>query len=337
MATRRPDPARESEPRPADTRPSAATVAAVRRFNRAYTRHIGALDEGHAQTRFNLAEARVLWELAHRDRVAATELSRELGLDRGYLSRLLQGFRRRRLVRAEPSPHDARQRLLTITPTGRRAYAPLESHTEDALARLLAPLGPAQQAELVAAMARIDALLAPAASSGARAWVLRAPRAGDLGWVVARHGALYAQEHGWDLRFEAEVARIAARYVEHHDPARDAGWIAERDGQPLGCVFLVQARDDQGAALEGTAQLRMLLVEPAARGQGIGARLVAECERAARGFGYRRIVLSTHSLLVPARTLYRQAGYRLVASEPHPGYGHPLTAETWALDLAAAA
>lgn len=178
----------------------------------------------------------------------------------------------------------------------------------------------------------------PSSPPAAAAWRLRPPGPGDLGWVVARHGALYAAEQGWDWRFEGAVARIAADFIERFDPAREAGWIAERDGIALGCVFLVQARDDAGRPVEGNAQLRMLLVEPAARGSGIGARLVAECERLARAAGYRRIVLWTHSLLTPARTLYARAGYRLEASEPHPGYGGPgLVAERWALELAGTA
>jgi GNAT superfamily N-acetyltransferase len=193
-------------------------------------------------------------------------------------------------------------------------------------------LSDAQQQELLGAMARIETLLGARARS--QPFVLRAHRPGDIGWVVSRHGALYAQEYGWDLRFEALVARIAASFVEHFDPAREACWIAERDGCNLGSVFLVQARDEATQAAEpGTAQLRMLLVEPSARGLGLGVALVGECERFARQAGYRRIRLWTHSVLLAARGIYRRAGYKLRSSEPHHSFGHDLVSETWELAL----
>ena len=290
------------------------------------------LHEGLLDSRFSLAESRLLWELAHTDQTTATELAATLELDAGYLSRLLRGFKERGLVKASRSASDARQTQLSITAAGRRAFAPLDRRSMAEVAALLGPLSDAQQRELLAAMARIEALL------GARArtqpFVLRAHRPGDIGWVVSRHGALYAQEYGWDLRFEALVARIAASFVERFDPSREACWIAERDGSNLGSVFLVQARDEATQAVEpGTAQLRMLLVEPSARGLGLGVALVNECERFARQVGYRRIRLWTNSLLLAARGIYQRAGYQLLASEPHHSFGHDLVGETWELEL----
>ncbi|MCU0921594.1 MAG: helix-turn-helix domain-containing GNAT family N-acetyltransferase [Burkholderiaceae bacterium] len=312
---------------------TAERIAALRQFNRFYTRRIGVLHERLLDSRFSLAESRLLWELAHTEQTTATELAATLELDAGYLSRLLRGFKERGLVKAGRSPADARQTRLSITAAGRRAFAPLEQRQMAEVAVLLGPLSDAQQRELLAAMARIESLL------GARArtqpFVLRAHRPGDIGWVVSRHGALYAQEYGWDQRFEALVARIAADFIERFDAAREACWIAERDGGNLGSVFLVQARDEATQALEpGTAQLRMLLVEPSARGLGLGVALVNQCERFARQAGYRRIRLWTNSLLLAARGIYQRAGYKLLASEPHHSFGHDLVGETWELELA---
>jgi DNA-binding MarR family transcriptional regulator/predicted N-acetyltransferase YhbS len=310
----------------------AERIAALRQFNRFYTRRIGVLQEGLLDSRFSLAESRLLWELAHTEQTTATELAATLELDAGYLSRLLRGFKERGLVKASRSASDARQTQLSITTAGRRAFAPLDRRSQTEVAALLSPLSDAQQRELLAAMARIEALL------GARArtqpFVLRTHRPGDIGWVVSRHGALYAQEYGWDMRFEALVAQIAAGFVERFDPSREACWIAERDGSQLGSVFLVQARDEATQAVEpGTAQLRMLLVEPSARGLGLGVALVDQCERFARQVGYRRIRLWTNSLLLAARGIYQRAGYKLLASEPHHSFGHDLVGETWELAL----
>jgi DNA-binding MarR family transcriptional regulator/predicted N-acetyltransferase YhbS len=311
---------------------TAERIAALRQFNRFYTRRIGVLHEGLLDTRFSLAESRLLWELAHTEQTTATELATTLELDAGYLSRLLRGFKERGLVKASRSASDARQTRLSITAAGRRTFAPLDRRSQAEVAALLAPLGDAQQRELLAAMARIESLL------GARArtqpFVLRPHRPGDIGWVVSRHGALYTQEYGWDIGFEALVARIAAHFIEHFDAAREACWIAEREGSRIGCVFLVQARDEATQAVEpGVAQLRMLLVEPAARGLGLGVALVNECERFARQAGYRRIRLWTHSLLRAARGIYERAGYKLLSSEPHHSFGHDMVGEIWALDL----
>jgi len=249
------------------TTPAETPTAAVRRFNRFYTRRIGVLQEGLAETRFSLAESRLLWEFAHRDRTTAAELARDLGLDPGYLSRLLRGLKEGKLIKGIRSEADARHLHLSLTAAGKRAFAPLDKHSEEGVAALLAPLGEPEQGKLLAAMRTIEQLLDTEPTAAATPWLLRPPQNGDIGWVVARHGALYAREYGWDWRFEALVARIAADFVERFDPAREACWIAERNGSNVGCVFLVQARDErpQQAVVQGTAQLRMLLVEPTAR------------------------------------------------------------------------
>ena len=308
-------------------------VAAVRRFNRFYTRRIGVLHEGLSHTPFTLTESRLLWELAHRESTTASELARDLELDAGYLSRLLRGFKQRGLVKSTPSKDDARTQHLSITAAGRKAFAPLDEQTHREVSALLDTLIEPHQQQLLGAMQTIETLL-----DGPRAkrspFMLRAHRAGDMGWVTARHGALYAQEYGWDMRFEALVGHIASHFVDHYDAKREGCWIAERDGANLGCVFLVQARDETTNEVEpGVAQLRLLLVEPAARGLGLGETLVRECERFARQAGYRKIKLWTQSALLAARGIYRKSGYQLVASEPHHSFGHDLVAEIWELPL----
>jgi DNA-binding MarR family transcriptional regulator/GNAT superfamily N-acetyltransferase len=306
-------------------------VAALRAFNRFYTGRIGVLHDKLLSTRFTLGESRLLWELAHTPGLTATALGRTLGLDAGYLSRLLAGLRERGLVKAQRSASDGRQTLLSLTAAGRRAFAPLDQRSHAQVSALLTPLSDSQQHDLLAATARIQNLLGEQPPSPVE---LRAHRPGDLGWIVARHGALYAQEFGWDMRFEALVARIAADFIERFDAAREACWIAERDGVPLGCVCLVQARDEATGDIDpGVAQLRLLLVEPAARGLGLGRRLSDECERFARAAGYRRMRLWTNSLLLAARGIYAKAGYRLLASEPHESFGHALVGEIWEKSL----
>jgi DNA-binding MarR family transcriptional regulator/GNAT superfamily N-acetyltransferase len=317
--------------------PFPARIEAVRKFNRFYTRRIGVLHEGLLETRFTLTESRLLWELAHRDSPTATDLARELKLDPGYLSRLLSGFKQRGLIKSTRSNEDARQVRLSLSAAGRRAFAPLNTRSQADVSGLLVTLTEPQQQQMLQAMATLEKLLGTDGNSGERhkaAYLLRPHHAGDMGWVISRHGALYAGEYQFDLRFEALVARIAADFIERFDARREACWIAERDGGNVGSVFLVQARDDATQApLDGVAQLRMLLVEPAARGLGLGQRLVAECERFARQAGYRRIMLWTNSLLVAARGIYRKAGYQLVASEAHTSFGHALVGETWELEL----
>ena len=304
-----------------------AQAQALRAFNRFYTRRIGVLGAGLLETRFSLTESRLLWELAHHPGLSAAALARDLGLDAGYLSRLLAGLRASGLVRARRSASDARQWQLFLTAAGRRAFAPLDQRSQDEAQAMLAPLAQPQQQELLYAAQRLRCLLAQEEPAAPR---LRALRSGELGWVIARHGAIYAQEYGWNQHFEALVASIVADFVQQQDPAREAGWVCEWQGQPMGCVFLVQARDDASARpLPGVAQLRLLLVEPAARGRGIGKLLVAECERFAAAAGYRRMRLWTHSLLLAARAIYQAAGYRLLASEAHHSFGHDLVGEVW--------
>jgi DNA-binding MarR family transcriptional regulator/GNAT superfamily N-acetyltransferase len=306
-------------------------VAALRAFSRFYTRRIGVLNERLLDSRFSLPESRVLWELAHSPGISAGALARELELDAGYLSRLLAALRERGLVKAQRSAADGRRSLLTLSAAGRRAFAPLDRRSQQQMATLLAALAPPAQQDLVDAARRMQALLGAPATGPVQ---LRHHHAGDIGWVVARHGAVYAQEYGWDLRFEALVARIGADFIDRFDAAREACWIAERGGERLGCVFLVQARDDaSGEPERGVAQLRLLLVEPAARGQGVGKLLVEACTAFARAAGYARIRLWTNSVLVAARAIYAKAGYTLVASEPHTSFGHALVGETWELVL----
>ena len=308
---------------------TAADTAAegLRAFNRFYTRRIGVLGAGLLDSRFSLTESRLLWELSHRPGLTAGTLARELDLDAGYLSRLLASLRSQGLVQAERAEGDARQQLLSLTAAGRRAFAPLDKRSRAQAQALLSPLSMPQQQELLYATTRVRCLLADEAPSPP---TLRGLQPGDLGWVVARHGALYAQEYGWDQRFEALVARIAADYVEQLDPARESVWIAQWRGVPMGCVFVVQARDDTThQPLPGVAQLRLLLVEPAARGRGIGKLLTAECERFARAAGYRHMRLWTNSLLLAARGIYQAAGYRMTASEAHHSFGHALVGEVW--------
>jgi DNA-binding MarR family transcriptional regulator/GNAT superfamily N-acetyltransferase len=294
-------------------------VAAVRRFNRFYTSKIGVLH--YLGSDFSLAEVRVLYELAHRaEPPAASELCRELGVDAGYLSRLLRGFERRGLITRTRSEADGRRSDVTLTAAGRAAFAPLGARSRDEVAALLAPLADADQQRLVEAMATIEGVLGGAGRTPP--FTLRPHRPGDMGWVVHRHGALYAEEFGWDERFEALVATIVAKFVERYDPARERCWIAEKDGERIGSVFLVKKS-------RTTAQLRLLLVEPAARGLGVGTRLVAECERFAREAGYKTIVLWTNSVLLAARRIYVAAGYRLTGKERHTSFGHDLVGETW--------
>ena len=313
--------------------PHSGHVAAMRAFNRFYTRRIGVLHERLLHSEFTLPQSRVLWELAHHDGVTASTLARELDLDAGYLSRLLTGLKDHGLVRATRSSDDARQSLLRLSAAGRRAFAQLDERSREEVGALLSPLSDPQLQQLIQAMALIETLLGDAAAKPS-APVLRGVRAGDLGWVVARHGALYAQEYGWDAHFEALVAHIAARFIEQFDAHREACWIAELDGRNAGCVFLVHARDEAtGEPEPEVAQLRLLLVEPWARGHGLGRKLVEQCERFARDAGYQRIRLWTNSVLHAARRIYEKAGYRLIASEPHRSFGQDLVGETWELSL----
>jgi DNA-binding MarR family transcriptional regulator/GNAT superfamily N-acetyltransferase len=300
---------------------------AVRAFNRFYTRQIGALGERLLDGPFTLTETRVLYELAHRDAPTATDVGRDLGLDAGYLSRILRRFAARGLITRTPSPTDRRHTLLRLSPRGRAAFAPLETRARDEASTMLKPLSPPQRQQVVDAMGTIERLLAP---PGARPddeppYILRPHQPGDMGWVVHRHGAIYAREWGYNDEFETLVARICADFLEHLDPSGERCWIAERHGAIVGSVFLVRKS-------KTVAKLRLLLVEPEARGLGLGRRLVDECIRFARDAGYRRLTLWTQSELGAARHIYQQAGFRLTNEERHDSFGKKnLVAETWDL------
>lgn len=300
-------------------------VDAVRRFNRFYTRRIGALGEGHLDTPFSLTEARVVYELAQRETATATELGQELGLDAGYLSRILRGFHERGLIDRRPSDTDARQTRLSLTDAGRAAFAQLDAAARRDVGAMLDALPGVEQDRLVRAMGTVQRALG-AAPQPAEPFILRPPRAGDLGWVVQVHGELYEREFGWDVRFEGLVADVIGGYVRNFDPARERCWIAERNGQNVGCVFVMRGSDE-------VAKLRLLIVAPSARGLGIGARLVDECIQFSRDAGYRTLSLWTNSVLLSARHIYQAKGFRLVHTEIHNSFGPDLTAETWELEL----
>ena len=300
---------------------------AVRDFNRFYTRRIGALGAGHLGSPFSLTDVRVLYELAHRDTPSASELAKALDLDKGYLSRTLRRFHRLGLVASAAHEGDRRRKGLRLTGKGIRAFAPLDKKACDEIVGMLAPLPAAEQQRIVDAMSSIRASLEPLKAREDRpGYILRPHQPGDMGWVVHRHGALYTQEYGWNDRFEALVARIVAEFLEKFDPARERCWIAERNGEIVGSIFVV-------AKSKTVAKLRLLLVEPSARGLGIGSRLVDEVIEFARRVGYKKIVLWTQRELTPARRIYEAAGFRLVSEEDHEMFGVPLRAETWEMRL----
>jgi DNA-binding MarR family transcriptional regulator/predicted N-acetyltransferase YhbS len=304
---------------------SVSHVNEVRGFNRFYTRVLGLLRPQLAGSAFSLTEARVLYELAHSDRMAVTDLRRTLDLDAGYLSRILSRFIADGLVDREPSPTDGRRQMVRLTPAGQAAFTELDTLQADAIHRLVAPLDDDQRSQLVTAMSRIRQVLDDQhATSGL---VVRSPGPGDLGWVVERHGARYAAEYGWGVDFEAVAARIVADFAERGDAKNEAAWIAELDGERVGCVFCT------ASGTPGTAQLRLLLVEPQARGAGVGTRLVDECLRFARRSGYGRIMLWTNDVLFAARRIYQRAGFQLDRREPHTKFGSGLVGEYWSRDL----
>lgn len=306
---------------------SRSRVAGVRRFNRFYTQKIGVLGERLYDSDYSLTEVRILYELAHHKRCTAAVLCRDLDLDAGYVSRVLRDFKRRGFVQRRRSESDRRASEITLTAKGREAFAPLDAASRRRIAQLLGGLPEAKQKRLLDAMATVESLLG-AQPSAKHEVVLRTHRAGDIGWVIQRHGVLYAQEQGWGAGFEALVAEIAARFLRQLDPARERCWIAELDGEPVGSVFLVRSAES-----ERVAQLRLLLVEPHARGHGIGDRLVQACIDFARACGYESMMLWTNDVLHAARHIYLAKGFRLVREERHRQFGDEQVGQHWALAL----
>jgi DNA-binding MarR family transcriptional regulator/N-acetylglutamate synthase-like GNAT family acetyltransferase len=299
-------------------------VQAVRRFNRFYTTQIGVLREAYSSP-FSLTEVRILFELAHREHPSATELGRDLGLDAGYLSRIFAQFERKRLISRSDSKADRRQQLVSLTSKGHRVFTELNAKTDSEIGIMLRRTPAPDRERLVRSMDAIESVLAPAPETKAP-YVLRPHRPGDMGWIVHRHGVLYSQEYGWDERFEALVAEIVGKFIPNFDPKRERCWIAEREGEIVGSVFLVKKT-------KTVAKLRLLYVEPKARGLGIGVRLVDECIRFASQAGYKKITLWTQSNLHAARHIYRKSGFKRVESKPQSLFGFKLVSETWELAL----
>ena len=308
------------------TKITADQVAAFRRFNRLYTREIGTLGEGLLGSEYSLTEARVLYELAHRKQSVASEIAKDLALDAGYLSRILRKFEDSGLLKRASSSADARQASLSLTSRGKSVFKGLNRRSVTQAREILEHIPPSKRVDLLRSMHTIEESLSSAPTKAP--YILRNHRPGDMGWVVSRHGALYAQEYSWDETFEALVARITADFIDQYNPRRNRCWIAERDGIPLGCIFLVHHPEQSD-----TAKLRLLLVEPAARGLGLGKALVSECVQFARSAGYRKVTLWTQSILTAAHHIYQQAGFQLINEEPHHSFGHNLIGQTWELTL----
>jgi DNA-binding MarR family transcriptional regulator/GNAT superfamily N-acetyltransferase len=300
-------------------------IDAVRRFNRFFTQRIGVLREGLLHTPYSLTEARILFEIAHRDDLTASDLSRELGLDPGYLSRILARLEQQGLIDKVRSETDARRRLLSLTPEGEDAFSLLDGRSREEVAEMLGELSEGDQRRLLEAMQTIEGVLTKGFKFS-EPFFLRTHEPGDMGWVVHRHGVLYAREYGWDERFEALVAQIVADFINNFDPVKERCWIAEMGGENVGCVFVVKASDT-------VAKLRLLLVEPKARGLGLGTRLVEECIRFARSRGYKTLTLWTNSVLDAARHIYEEKGFRLVEEEEHHSFGNDLVGQNWELAL----
>jgi DNA-binding MarR family transcriptional regulator/GNAT superfamily N-acetyltransferase len=309
------------------TRVLEEAVRAVRRFGRFYTGRLGVLQDHLLDTPFSLPEARILYELAQRDEATASRIGADLSLDSGYLSRLLRGLEERGLIRRRESPDDARKQMIMLTGPGRSAFTKLDRAADEQVRAMLEPLPEREKGRLVGAMRAIESLLGGDVPASP-AYVLRPHRPGDMGWVVHRHGVLYSQEYRWNEAFEALVAGIVAEFIQKFDAKRERCWIAEVDGEPVGSVFLVKASED-------VAKLRLLLVEPRARGMGIGRRLVEECVRFARQAGYERMTLWTNDVLTSARRIYQTAGFTLTKEEPHGLFGRGLVGQTWELELTA--
>jgi DNA-binding MarR family transcriptional regulator/ribosomal protein S18 acetylase RimI-like enzyme len=300
-------------------------ISAIRRFNRFFTRQIGVLREGLLHSPYSLTEARIIFELANRNNLTASDLCHELGLDAGYLSRILNKFEGQNLIEKTPSYDDRRQRLISLTPEGQNAFSLLDSRSRDEISEMLGELGNGDQIRLVEAMRAIESIL-DHGFKYAEPFYLRHHEAGDMGWVIHRHGLIYSQEYGWDESFEALVARICADFINNYDPQKERCWIAEMQGEPVGSVFCVKAGEE-------VAKLRLLLVDPKARGLGLGTRLVQECIRFARRSGYKKLTLWTNDCLVEARRIYEKHGFKLVEEEPHHSFGHDLIGQNWDLPL----
>jgi Transcriptional regulators len=306
--------------------PATSQVALVRAFNRFYTRRVGVLDEGHLNSTFSLTEVRVLYEIAHDPETTASALQSKLRLDAGYVSRLVTAFEARGLITRTPSPSDGRRNLLALSERGRTIFAELDARADADVATLLAPLTPEASAQLHEAMRTIRTVLGDEPRD--TSYTLRPHRPGDMGFIVYRQAVVYAREYGWNAHFEALISRIVADFLDGFDPVRECCWIAERDGETVGSVFLVRHPERAGAA-----KLRLLYVEPSARGLGIGARLVHECTLFARAAGYHAITLWTNSVLTSARRVYEAEGYHLVHEAPHRSFGNDLVEQTWELTL----
>ena len=300
-------------------------IEAVKGFNRFYTQQIGVLQERLLRSPFSLAEGRLIYELAHRGKTTATELRTQLGLDAGYLSRLLQGLKERGLIDTQVSRADGRQNVLCLNEKGKKAFATIHVRSRNEIGGMLGKMSPSDQNRLVKAMDTIEELLGARPEPKAP-YLLRPHQPGDMGWVVHRHGVIYSEEYRWDEQFEALVAGIVSKFIQKYDPQKERCWIAEKEGENVGSVFLVKRS-------KRIAKLRLLLVDPKARGLGIGSRLVEECIRFARQVGYRKIVLWTNHVLLAARHIYEKTGFRLVHEEPHQSFGHDLIGETWELVL----
>ncbi|MCL4487596.1 MAG: bifunctional helix-turn-helix transcriptional regulator/GNAT family N-acetyltransferase [Chloroflexi bacterium] len=305
--------------------PIAERAADVRRFNRFYTKQIGILTDSYLKSPFSLPQARVVYELAHHGQTTATELGSELDLDAGYLSRILRDLQKGGWVGKQPSKTDGRRTVLRLTDKGQQAFASINAASQRDIEAMLNKLSEENQRRLTQAMFTIEQLLG-APPERQVPYILRPHQPGDMGWVVQCHGVVYSQEYGWSEDFEGLAASIVAKFIQHHDPKRERCWIAEKDGERVGSVFLVRKTDR-------VAKLRLLIVEPKARGLGIGSRLVDECLRFARQAGYRQVTLWTNSILVSARHIYEKAGFRLTEEEPHHSFGHDLVGETWDLRL----
>jgi DNA-binding MarR family transcriptional regulator/GNAT superfamily N-acetyltransferase len=307
-------------------------IAAVRRFNRFYTRQIGVLRKGYLDSPYSLGEMRVLYEIAHGDNPTASDVGRTLDLDAGYLSRVLRNFEKRGMISRKTSDQDARQSHLALTACGRQTFTPLEQRSQDDVAEMLDSLDAGEQARLAAAMAEIETLLGAEPATAEQAspkpqYILRGPKHGDFGWIVSRHAQIYAEEYGWTVPFEGLCAQIVADFVNKYDAQLERCWIAEMNGENVGTVMLVKDEEP------GVARIRLLIVDPKARGLGLGTRLTDECVKFARAAGYKKITLWTHSILTAARHTYEKAGFKMMRSEKHKSWGKPVVSEHWDMVL----